>query len=353
MNIDIYAFSSNGAKLCDKIIEGMSEHNVEAFVPERYVSFAQSVKLRAGNLYESTEKSFKEKNCIIFVGAVGIAVRSIAPFVRSKKHDPAVICIDERGINVISLLSGHIGGANQLTLRIAKIIGGNPVITTATDINGKFAVDEWANNKNLHIMSLKSARDIAADILEGQKIGLKSDFKIISEVPDEIDENQEKIGICISLNSNVKPFDNTLNLIPKIISVGIGCRKDANFITVYNAIKDVLAENNISHFAIKCLNSIDLKNDEEGIIKAAEIFKVPFNTYTKDELNEIEGQFSESNFVKSVAGVDSVCERAAVIGSSSNRLIINKTIKNSVTVAAAIDEYTVDFNYKQEKISEE
>lgn len=346
MNIDIYAFSMNGAKLCDKIIDSLSEHNVEAFVPERYVSCANHVKIRQDYLYKSTEKSFGEKDSIIFIGAVGIAVRAIAPFVKSKKTDPAVICIDEKGINVISLLSGHIGGANQLAIKLANIVGGNPIITTATDINNKFAVDEWANNSNMHIESLKVAREIAVDILEDKKIGLVSDFDIKSKLPDEIDIDEHKIGICISLDINKKPFDITLNVIPKIVSVGVGCRKGTDFYSIYCAIVDVLSEHNISHFAIKSINSIDLKKYEPGLIKAAEIFEVPFNTFAKNELNEIVGQFTESDFVKSIAGVDTVCERAAIIGSNSNKLFIKKTIKNSVTVAACIDDYAVNFEYK-------
>ncbi len=346
MNIDIYAFSSNGAKLCDKIIEGLKEHDITAYVPEKYVNSALNVVIRQENLYKSTEKSFKDKNCIVFVGAAGIAVRAIAPFVRSKKTDPAVICIDEKGLNVISLLSGHIGGANQLARKIAEITGGNSIITTATDINGKFAVDEWANNKNMQILSLKSARDIAADILENKKIGLFSDFNIEGEIPEEMDMNEKEIGICVSLDSDKKPFKNTLNLVPRIISVGVGCRKGTDFNTIYKAIKDVLSENKISHFALKSINSIDLKNEEEGIIRASEVFKVPFHTYTKEELNNLEGKFSSSDFVKSIAGVDSVCERASMAGNKNKKLIISKTIKNSVTVAASIDNYTVDFKYK-------
>ncbi len=346
MNIDIYAFSRNGAKLCDKIIAGLEGHDVKAYVPEKYADSACNVAVRQEDLYKSTEKSFENKDCIIFVGAAGIAVRAVAPFVRSKKTDPAVICVDEKGLNVISLLSGHIGGANHLTRKIAEITGGNPIITTATDINGKFAVDEWANNKNMHILSLKPARDIAACILENKKVGLCSEFNIYGEIPEEIDMNEKEIGICISLDSDKKPFKNTLNLIPRIISVGVGCRKGTDFNTIYDAIKDVLSENKISHFAIKSINSIDLKKEEEGIIRASEIFKVPFHTYTKEELNNLEGQFSSSDFVKSIAGVDSVCERASMTGNKNKKLIINKTIKNSVTVAASIDDYTVDFEYK-------
>ncbi len=343
MKIDIYAFSSNGAKLCDKLIENLIDYEVNAYVPQRYVYSAELVKLREENLYKATERSFKNADSIIFVGSAGIAVRAIAPYVRSKKTDPAVICMDEKGINVISLLSGHLGGANNLTLMIAKIVGGNPIITTATDINGKFAVDEWAHSRNLHIMSLRKARDIAADILEDKKIGFKSDFEVNGSQPMEIDLDEKEIGICINLDSNKSPFKNTLNLIPKIISVGVGCRKGTGFKDVYIAIREVLSRHDISHFAVNSINSVDLKKEEEGIKKAAEIFKVPFYTYTKYELSEIQGQFSGSDFVKKVTGVDSVCERAAIMGSKSKRLIINKTVVNSVTVAAAIDDYEVEF----------
>lgn len=343
MKIDIYTFSGNGARLCDKLIENLKNHEVNAFVPERYVSSARLVKLREENLYKSTEKSFKDADSIIFVGSAGIAVRAIAPFVKSKKNDPAVICMDEKGINVVSLLSGHIGGANKLALIIAEIVEGNPIITTATDVNGKFAVDEWANSSNLHIMSLKRARNIAADILDNKKIGFEADFKVKGKFPLEIDTEEKEIGICVSLDSNKTPFKNTLNLIPKIISVGVGCRKGTDFNDIYNAIKEVLMKHDISHFAINSINSIDLKKEEEGIKKAAETFKVPFHTYSRDELSKIPGQFSDSNFVKKVAGVDTVCERAAIMGSTSKILIIEKTVVNSVTVAAAADCYELEF----------
>lgn len=109
MRIDIYAFTRNGAKLCDKLIENLGGDEVTAYVPERYLCCGRHVKLREGNLYKATEKSFNNADSIIFIGSAGIAIRAIAPFVKSKKTDPAVICMDERGINVISLLSGHRG----------------------------------------------------------------------------------------------------------------------------------------------------------------------------------------------------------------------------------------------------
>lgn len=346
MNIDIYAFSFRGALLCDRLAEVLREHSIRAFAPERYAECSKHVRSREKDLHKSTEESFRESDALIFVGAVGIAVRAIAPFVKSKEHDPAVICIDERGQNVIPVLSGHIGGANRLAVKIGEIIGGRAVITTATDINGKLAVDEWAAMNNMHIMSMKKARDMAADILADEKIGFYSDFQIAGEMPAELSQDIKRTGICVSLGENKTPFDSTLNLIPRIVSLGVGCRKGVGFEQVYGAVREVLKAKGISHFAVKSIGSIDLKKNEEGIIRTARALKVPFYTYTKEELNNIdntEGQFSRSDFVKSISGVDSVCERAAVMGSSSGTLIIKKTVVNSVTVAAAADGFQADF----------
>jgi cobalt-precorrin 5A hydrolase len=345
MKIDIYAFSSKGVALSDRLIDSLdSSYRAAAYAPERYIKNSKHVKLREHDLYNSTEISFKNCNAILFISAIGIAVRAIAPCIKSKEHDPAVICIDERAQNVIPILSGHIGGANRLALKIAEIIGANPVITTATDINNRFAVDEWATLRGMHIMNLEKAREISAAILEGEKIGFYSDFDIKGELPDEFSINAERIGICVSLDENKKHFEITLNLIPKILSVGVGCRRGTDFVKIYNAINEVLTKNKLSCLGIKSLNSIDVKKDEDGIIKTAEKFNVSFNTYSKEDLNKIEGQFTESAFVKETVGVDTVSERAAVRGSNSKNLIVKKTIVNSVTVAVAIDEYEVNFS---------
>lgn len=347
MKIDVYAFSRNGVLLCDKIKHGLTLDEIDVFVPEKYSMIKEELN-SIGNLHKSVRQSFETRDAVLFVCAAGIAVRAIAPFVKSKIKDPAVICTDEKGKNVISLLSGHMGGANRLSKKIAAITGGQAIITTATDINGKIAVDEWAHDKNLSILNMKTAKLFAAEILENKTAGLTSDFPVIGVVPEEIDpynKQNYETGICISLDENKKPYTNTLNLVPRIVSVGVGCRKGTDFNTILKSIKEVLKENNISCLGIKSINSIDIKKHEDGIVKAAEFLNVPFYTYSKGQLNTLEGSYTESNFVKKITGVDSVCERSASMGSNCNKLIINKTIKNSVTVAACMDEYNVDFNY--------
>lgn len=340
MKIDIYAFSSKGIMLSNKLIEGMKEHEVKVHTLEKYSKYAINVRIM-DNLNESTRNSFANSDAIIFIGAAGIAVRAIAPFVENKAKDPAVICIDQRGINIIPLLSGHIGGANRLALKISTIIGGNPVITTATDINNLLSVDEWAVLNRMHIMDLKIAKEITSSILNFEEVGFYSDFTVKGSIPDSLNYSKKR-GICVSLDENKKPFELTLNLVPEILSVGVGCRRGTSYPYIYNAIKEVFKKNNLSCNGIKSINSIDIKKDEEGIIKVAQLFQVPFNAYKKEELNILKGEFTKSSFVKKTTGVDSVCERAAVKGSRGG-LIVKKTVINSITVAVAVDNYIVDF----------
>ena len=169
---------------------------------------------------------FRECDSLLFIGAAGIAVRAIAPFVASKASDPAVLVMDEQGHFVISLLSGHLGGANALTREIAALVGAVPVITTATDAGGRFSVDDFARRENMHLDSLSLAKEVAADILEQRTIGLYSDFEVVGQIPPELSiQKKDGLGISISVDETYNPFPRTLHLVPRIAVLGIGCKK--------------------------------------------------------------------------------------------------------------------------------
>ena len=129
---------------------------------------------------------FQSMDALLFIGACGIAVRSIAPYLQGKDKDPAVVVLDERGIFAISLLSGHLGGANELTAVLANLTGAIPVITTATDINGRFAVDVFAKKQNLWISDLKAAKAVSAAVLDEEPVGFFSEFPVTGEIPCEL-----------------------------------------------------------------------------------------------------------------------------------------------------------------------
>lgn len=289
------------------------------------------------------ENVFHAVDALIFVGAAGIAVRTIAPHLRSKTTDPAVIVTDERGLHVISLISGHIGGANALTRQIAAAIGGHPVITTATDVSGRFAVDEWAARQGLKISSMQMAKQFAVEILR-RDLPLASDFQIRGELPGGlIMGNEGECGLVISYR-NVSPFVRTLRLIPRVLHLGIGCKRGTSAEGIEAAVCAALDGAGICRDAVKGVASIDVKRDEDGLRAFCGSGNLPVRFFSAEELMEVPGEFTASAFVKSVVGVDNVCERAALCAAGENaRLIIKKTCLNGVTVAVAQEEWSVCF----------
>ena len=289
------------------------------------------------------DEMFNQMDALIYVGACGIAVRAIAPHLKSKTTDPAVIVTDERGLNVISLISGHIGGANELTCRIAVAIGGNPVITTATDVNNRFAVDEWAAKQGLAISSMQMAKKFAMEILK-RDLPLISDFPVKGELPGGVYcGDAGDCGLMISCR-NAQIFDATLTLIPQILHLGIGCRRNTLIEKIEAAVNSVLESEHIRREAIKAVASIDVKKDEAGLLAFCQAEKLPVSFYSAEELLKVHGEFSASAFVQKTVGLDNVCERAAMLSAGENaKLIVKKTCLDGVTVAVAQEDWSVCF----------
>lgn len=290
----------------------------------------------AKNIYALTGNLMKEYDALIFIGAAGIAVRAIAPYIKSKDIDPAVIVCDERGKFVIPVLSGHIGGANRLARELAEKINAQPVITTATDINKVWAVDSWASENGFYIENIKNIKYISSALLRKENVGLDSDFKINGLLPENISFGSFENGVVISPFLQ-KTFKNTLNIVPKCISLGIGCRKD----TKLESIEELFVKSGISPQAVREISTVDIKKDETALKEFAHKLGVPLNFYTAQELEMVEGDFSESEFVRKVAGVGNVCERAAAKG--GGKLIIKKMTGDGVTLAAAMDDMEITF----------
>ena len=194
MRYAIISFTVHGAKLNRKLGELLED--AKGYHLSKYKE--EGLKGVEGSLKEWTKMNFKDYEVLIYIGATGIAVRAIAPFLVSKDKDPAVLCIDELGQNVIPLVSGHIGGANGCAKYIASLIGGRAIISTATDLEGRFAVDEWAVERGLILTDLKKAKSIASDILKDKTIGFVSDFPVEGKLPKQVLESSYgEIGIYI------------------------------------------------------------------------------------------------------------------------------------------------------------
>ena len=224
MKAVVYSFTRRGAMLSINIGEALQKFDFEVRCLTMPKFAEEKIFLEAMDDHnKACEYAFKECQLIVFVGAVGIAVRTIAPYIKNKLVDPAVLSVDEGGNFVIPLLSGHIGGANGFAKVLAKVIKATPVVTTATDVNKLFAVDEWAARNNMIINSMKAAKDFAAALVDGQEVGLFTDYPIISALPRQIVLKDKGItGLAITKNRNVNPFDLTVQLWPRNIYLGIG-----------------------------------------------------------------------------------------------------------------------------------
>ena len=342
MKIALISFTNAGAKTCRKIETGLTTlgYDCRAFGKGTFATEAGIEPLKS-SLDEWTVDAFSTQEALVFVGACGIAVRAIAPYIKDKTVDPAVIVVDETGKFAISLLSGHLGGANDIAWEIAEIIGAEPVITTATDLNRRFAVDEWAKKNNLRIGSMRLAKEISAAVLNGETIGVLSDFPIEGQIPEQLRfctpeaTDDIRIGFRISIHEEEIPFEKTLHLIPQTVTVGIGCRKGVDLEKVEDLFYQVLKEHKISIHSVEKICSIDIKKEEPALNQLAEKLDVPFQVFSAEELEQLNGEFTPSEFVNQITGVDNVCERTAVLG-SHGELIVKKQTLNGVTLAVAV-----------------
>lgn len=340
MKLAVFAFSRRGrdtARRCLAALAGPGDE-YRAYASESWAGEGFS-PIRPP-LADFTAPVFAWADAMVFVGACGITVRAIAPHVRDKGTDPAVLAVDELGQFVIPLLSGHIGGANRLAARLAEAVGATAVVTTATDVNRRFSVDEWSARQGLYIDDMAAAKAVSAAILEGP-VPVWSDFPIAGDLPAGLEPGESgPLGICISWRRKF-PFDRTLLLVPPVLRLGIGCRRGTSSGAIAALVDQLLAEHNVHPAAVGAVATIDLKKDETGLLDFCRDRGWPLSCYSAEELAAVEGDFTPSDFVRSVTGVDNVCERAALLG--AERLLVKKTARGGVTAALALNAWEVRF----------
>lgn len=297
-------------------------------------------------LRDWTANHFAASDALIFVGAAGIAVRAVAPHVVSKTSDPAVLVMDECGQYVIPILSGHLGGANDLAKEIHAVCGAHPVLTTATDVRGVFAVDEWAKRQNCAIANPKNIKVISSAVLRGERVSVYSPWEIIGEMPDFICSVDAPEFAMVQLATH-KTTGDALVLVPRVLTLGIGCRKGTALDSFEAAFSDFLRETNVLEQAISGAATITLKKNEPGLLEFCEKHGWKLTAVSAQELEQIPGTFTASPFVRSVTGVDNVCERSAV-SVSGGVLIQTKYVSHGVTLALACAPYHPDWRWKNE-----
>ncbi|HBA64153.1 MAG TPA: cobalamin biosynthesis protein CbiG [Lachnospiraceae bacterium] len=365
----VLAFTGTGAILGLRIRESLaSGWNVTVFVPERIRQQADremDLEVLQPDGRSWVKENWKSYQGFIFVSATGIAVRFIAPCLADKLTDPAVVVVDERAGFAISLLSGHVGGANELTWELAQCLGATPVITTATDVEGIFAADVFARKNGLRIGNRSRIKEISGALLEKKPVGFFCEYNVEGKLPKGLYSvtQREKLeeyeyGIMIARNDRTvcslckEEKHHILHLIPRDLVLGIGCRRGTSAERILEAVRDGLQRLGMEEARLGALASIDIKAEEAGLLMAAERLGVSFCTYSAERLREVQEVSRESEFVRSVAGVGNVCERAAYVCAQEKsnfkevkkiEMLLPKTIYDGVTLAAARTEWGIYF----------
>jgi len=329
MIIRACAFTDKGFNVIKKLEDKMPQNLFE-------------IRDKEEDLVEWTRESFLIHAPIVFVGATGIAVRSIAQFVEDKLTDSPVIVIDDNAKFVIPILSGHMGGANELAMIIAGLLNSTPVITTSTDVNGLFSVDVFAAKNGLKVINRNGIREVSAKLLKEKEITLAVEpgIDILPEaLPKEVrvvrKTDFSNVDVYVT-TGGINSENAILTLQAKMYVVGIGCKKNMDYDVINEMVQTVLSSNDLRMADISGISSIDLKERERGLLLLSSINHIPLKTFSADELNALVGEFSTSEFVQSVTGVSNVCERAAMaLAGEGGEIIVPKQANNGVTVSVA------------------
>lgn len=380
MKLAIISFTENGIKLSKTVAKRLSGHKVTLYTKcSRYTAEDLKVQRVKESLQVWTAQRMAESDALLFIGACGIAVRAIAPNLTDKLHDVPVLVMDEEGQYVIPILSGHVGGANELARELADLMDARPVITTATDVQKKFAVDLFAKRNHLEIMNKDGIAKVSAKALAGEQLTIAIRAKNIEcyhpkfcEVCEEdFTEAENQLLREASMHKNdwkvcgvepplrLVPYvedqpvdvvvsempDNKNALIwlrPRRYVVGMGCRKNKDTEELLAFYQETLEQAMVEPGEVYALASIDKKKDEPGLLAISERMRIPFFTYTAEELNRVGECVHSSEFVKAQVGVDNVCERAAFAGCGvSGWLIYEKHAFDGMTIAIAERNWSV------------
>ncbi|MCP8312938.1 MAG: cobalamin biosynthesis protein [archaeon] len=353
--IAVLALTRQGVKIAVKIKDVLSKMELKCtiFAPKKYAQ--EGIAPLDKKLRKFIKDIFDKVSAIVAIMAIGIIVRTIAPCLKSKISDPAIVGVDDSGRFVISLLSGHYGGANELTRLIADGIGAMPVISTASDVMGKKSVEELARNLHCGIENLKSLPAVNSVIVNEERLVmvLTGDVKIpMSNIWDfeiKMAERAERAieivndfdaGIIITkeeiLKNKLKKPATILK--PWKITIGIGARKDVSENKIIEAVNFALMQVNIPLERVNCLATIDIKKDSPSIINATKRLGLKLELISIDALRSFKHPdlSPDSKLVEQKIGVGGVCERVALMVAGEKAWLILKKIKTKgVTVAIA------------------
>jgi len=318
MKIGILAITDGGRKLAADLATKMPEALLLS---------------QEGGVAQALAQHWREMDGFVCIMATGIVVRAIAPLLQDKKSDPCVVVVDEKGHHAVSLLSGHLGGGNNLARQVAAMLGGEAVITTASDILGLAALDLWARDQELVCESKEGLTKVSARLVNSGSLNVNSEVTVAS-LPSGLVQVTGPELADIVVTPRLGDYGTAVVFHPRNLVLGVGCNRDVPVAELRQACKELFLEQGLSQLSIRNLASIDLKQDEVGLLAFAEEQGWRIDFFNKDELNRVENVTVSEAALWNVGAIG-VAEPAALLSAQSNDLLVGKRKWHNVTMAVA------------------
>ncbi|MBA4358018.1 MAG: cobalamin biosynthesis protein CbiG [Desulfovibrio sp.] len=340
--VAVYALTRQGAQVARRLARSLASPRL--FLPERLATHGEAPFARLAQCLAANWALFGKH---VVVAATGIVVRCLAPLLAGKAHDPAVVVVDQRGRFAVSLLSGHLGGANDLARQVADILGGQAVITTATDLEGLPSLEVAAREAGLKVMNLSALAGLSGRLLDGETVAVwdpgdwlwsRLDQSWPGLFHRQLDESRPGVETAplAWVDWRDAPVGEAwLVLRPPCLMLGMGCNRGAGADEMEQLIRNVLARHGLSPASAACLASVAAKRDEPGLIELAARLGLPLFFFSAEQLDAVEAP-NPSRRVMAHMGTGSVCEAAAILAAKGGSLLAQKQTSKNATCAVAL-----------------
>lgn len=352
----VVAITKHGTEIARRLQAAMPE--VDVYYPQRFAEgdeHLRDITAFEGSVVHHIPTLFNTYSGLIGIFSLGAMVRLVAPLLRDKKTDPAVVVVDDMAEHVISVLSGHLGGANDLTHAVAKALGARPVITTASDVGQTVAVDLLGRAFGFEIENFEKVTEVSAAVVNEERVHviqeagerdwwpyqklLPSHFSVFDSIEEAF---KAPFDAALVITPRLLTDDEAKRLLkrgvlyrPKVVVIGVGCNRGTAADEIESVIASTLSEARLSMRSVRKLASIDLKADEPGLLEVCCRHNWPFITYSADELNTVSIP-NPSQTVFKYVGAYGVSEPAAKLSSGADDFVVEKVRKGNVTVSVCI-----------------
>ncbi|RAL26294.1 cobalt-precorrin 5A hydrolase [Thermoflavimicrobium daqui] len=354
--IAVVAITKHGVQMARKLVEILPDSDL--YYMEKFATGDEENRgfyLFPGSVSKLLPDLFARYRGLVLIISLGAVVRMIAPILKDKKTDPAVVVVDDRGEHVISVLSGHLGGANELTRRVARILQARPVVTTASDVQQTIPVDLFGSQFGWEIESFAKATPVSAAVVNEERVlviqesGETNWWTYDKPIPDHI-----RTVRSMEEASN-HPFDATLVVThrlltpdeeerflangvlyrPKVLVLGIGCNRGTTLQEIEQVVQETLLESQLSIKSVRNIATIDLKKDEQGLLALCKKYGWHLESYTPSELNKVPLEHPSETVYK-YTGAYGVSEPAALLSAGASKWILPKKKSGNVTISIAM-----------------